>query len=88
VHILLAAISLPCLMSGWLGLPAGQFMKLNHEAHWWAFVTDAFWSASSEQLARNVFLTYMFGRVVQNTESSRALWLVYLLSAVGMCPHR
>jgi membrane associated rhomboid family serine protease len=40
-------------------------------------------SSSSALLARNLFFAYMFGRVVENTESSGALWLAFLMSAVG-----
>jgi hypothetical protein len=36
-------------------------------------------------LARNLFCGYMFGRVVDNTEGGTALWLTWLLSALGEC---
>ena len=45
--------------------------------------TDALLSPSSTMLARNLFMGYMFGRVVENTESSGALWLTFGLSALG-----
>jgi membrane associated rhomboid family serine protease len=50
---------------------------------WWTPVTDAFCSASGQLLARNLFFGYMFGRVVENTESSGALWLTFLLGSAG-----
>jgi hypothetical protein len=34
-------------------------------------------------LARNLFCGYMFGRVVDNTEGSFALWLTWVMSALG-----
>lgn len=46
-------------------------------------LTDALSSSSSALLARNLFFSYMFGRVVENTESGGALWLAFLLSAAG-----
>lgn len=46
-------------------------------------LTDALLSPSSTLLARNLFFGYMFGRVVENTESSGALWLTFVLSALG-----
>jgi hypothetical protein len=46
-------------------------------------LTDAVSSSSSALLARNLFFGYMFGRVVENTGGSGALWLTYVLSAVG-----
>ncbi|KAF6259684.1 hypothetical protein COO60DRAFT_1460076 [Scenedesmus sp. NREL 46B-D3] len=50
---------------------------------WWSPLTDAFCSTSGQLLARNLFFGYMFGRVVENTESGGALWLTYLLGAAG-----
>ena len=46
-------------------------------------LTDAVSSSSNALLARNLFFGYMFGRVVENTGGSGALWLTYVLSAVG-----
>jgi len=46
-------------------------------------LTDALLSPSSTLLARNLFFGYMFGRVVENTESSSTLWLTFALSALG-----
>jgi hypothetical protein len=63
---------------------AVKLLALEHNpAKWWSPLTDAFCSYSGQHLARNLFFGYMFGRVVQNTESNSALWVSYLLSAAG-----
>lgn len=61
-----------------------KLLSLEHNwAKWWSVLTDGFCSASGQLLARNLFFGYMFGRVVENSESSGALWLTFLLSAAG-----
>lgn len=46
-------------------------------------LTDALLSPSSGLLARNLFMGYMFGRVVDNTEGGTALVGTFVLSALG-----
>ena len=46
-------------------------------------LVDGFCSHSNQLLARNLFFGYMFGRVVDNTESGGALWLTFLLSVAS-----
>jgi membrane associated rhomboid family serine protease len=86
IHILLTALILVWLAASSSSLPiiSPKLLLLEQGCgKWWALLTDAFCSASGQLLARNLFLGYMFGRVVENTESSGALWLTYLLGTAG-----
>jgi membrane associated rhomboid family serine protease len=83
IHVLLA-----CLVLVWLAgtaglLPPAQLVLDPSRARWTSLLTDAFACTSSQLLARNAFLVYVFGRVVQNTEGGAAVWCVFLLSALG-----
>jgi membrane associated rhomboid family serine protease len=84
--VLLSALILAWLATSSSSLPfiSPKLLLLEQGfGKWWALATDAFCSASGQLLARNLFLGYMFGRVVENTESSGALWLTYLLGSAG-----
>eukprot|EP00775_Hariotina_reticulata_P001907 gene1905-biopygen3393 len=86
VHLLLVSLVLVWALSNSTNSPVSilKLLSLEHNpAKWWSRFTDGFCSCSRQQLARNLFFGYMFGRVVQNTESSSALWASYLLSAAG-----
>lgn len=66
---------------------SSKLLSLEHGLDkWWSPVTDAFSSSSGQILARNLFFCYMFGRVVENSDSTGALWMTYLMSAVGKQP--
>lgn len=83
---MLSTMVLVWLITNSNALPTVSFKVLSLEHcpdKWWSAITDAFVSSNSHALARNVFLGYMFGRVVENSESTGALWLTYLTSAVG-----
>lgn len=86
IHVLLSILVIVWLITSSSTLPAvsAKLLSLENSPHkWWSFVTDAFVSNSSEQLFRNLFMGYMFGRVVENSESTKALWITYLMSAAG-----
>jgi membrane associated rhomboid family serine protease len=86
IHTLLSALVLVWLAASSSSLPfiSSKLLLLDQGlGRWWAPLTDAFCSASGQLLARNLFFGYMFGRVVENTESGGALWLTYLLGAAG-----
>lgn len=89
IHILLSTLVLVWLAasSSSLAFVSPKLLLLDQGLNnkWWAPLTDAFCSASGQLLARNLFFGYMFGRVVENTESGGALWLTYLLGAAGGC---
>jgi membrane associated rhomboid family serine protease len=86
IHVLLSALVLVWLAANSSSLPiiCPKLLLLDQSiGKWWSPLTDAFCSASVQLLARNLFFGYMFGRVVENTESGGALWLTYLLGAAG-----
>lgn len=84
IHYLLGTVMLVWLMGSILGTPMSRFLTLDHSwSRWWTWVTDAFHCSTHAQLAVSLFLGYMFGRVVENTESTQGLWLTYVLSAAG-----
>lgn len=97
IHILLTTLFLVWLATSSSGSSPSAFssssssstsliklLTLEHNnAKWWSIITDGVCSHSSQLLARNLFFGYMFGRVVNNTESGGALWLTFLLSAAG-----
>ncbi|WIA42898.1 hypothetical protein OEZ86_008813 [Tetradesmus obliquus] len=87
IHILLSTLVLVWLAASSSSLPfvSPKLLLLDQGLNnkWWAPLTDAFCSASGQLLAQNLFFGYMFGRVVENTESGGALWLTYLLGAAG-----
>eukprot|EP00878_Enallax_costatus_P010323 GHUV01010775.1.p2 GENE.GHUV01010775.1~~GHUV01010775.1.p2 ORF type:complete len:175 (+),score=38.89 GHUV01010775.1:748-1272(+) len=76
IHILLSTLAIVWLITSSSALPAisVKVLSLEHSMDkWWSAVTDAFVSSSSQALARNFFFGYMFGRVVENSESTGAL---------------
>jgi membrane associated rhomboid family serine protease len=82
-------VLLSCLLLIWMAScvsdgGVARVLALEHGAHkWWSTVTDSFYSSSRSLLARNLFLGYIFGRVVENTEGPQALWLTHIISSIG-----
>ncbi|KAK9866699.1 hypothetical protein WJX84_001104 [Apatococcus fuscideae] len=59
-------------------------MWLNHAAaRWWQFISCAFCHVGWEHLSNNLFLLFVFGRIVEEEEGAAGVWVSYLLSAVG-----
>eukprot|EP00879_Flechtneria_rotunda_P011931 GHRR01012462.1.p1 GENE.GHRR01012462.1~~GHRR01012462.1.p1 ORF type:complete len:253 (+),score=92.03 GHRR01012462.1:1396-2154(+) len=85
IHFLLCSLVVVYLLTTSNSCPVTvKLLSLeNTTSKWWSVVTDAFVSPTIDLLARNLFFGYMFGRVIQNSESGKALWLTYLTSAGG-----
>lgn len=45
----------------------------------------AFCHAGWEHLSNNLFLLFVFGRIVEEEEGAAGVWTSYLLSAIGAC---
>jgi hypothetical protein len=55
----------------------------NVHKHWWTFATDGLHSSSPTLLATGLFLSYMFGRSLENSQGSVALLMTYTLACIG-----
>ncbi|KAF8057636.1 RBL11 [Scenedesmus sp. PABB004] len=84
VHVLLAALAAVAALGALGALPPAR-LALDHDpGRWWAAASDALASPSAALLGRNLFLTYMFGRVVESSwGSAGALALTWLAGAAG-----
>lgn len=58
-----------------------------YNAHWrwWQFITAAFCHGSFEHLSGNLFMLYVFGRIVEEEEGVAGVWGTYLICALGAC---
>ncbi len=59
---------------------------LKCEARRWQFITAAFAHASWEHLSSNIFMLYVFGRIVEEEEGALGVWLTYIVCSVGTPP--
>lgn len=50
---------------------------------WWQFLTSAFCHASWQHLSSNLFMLYVFGKVVEEEEGGLGVILTYLIGAAG-----
>lgn len=55
----------------------------NARARWWQFITAAFCHGSFEHLSGNLFMLYVFGRIVEEEEGVAGVWGTYLICALG-----
>ncbi|KAF6257841.1 rhomboid-like protease [Scenedesmus sp. NREL 46B-D3] len=61
-----------------------QGLYLNHaRPQWWQWITHAFCHANFSHLSMNLFNLCVFGKMVEETEGSLGLVLIYLLTAAG-----
>eukprot|EP00210_Caulerpa_lentillifera_P008428 g8040.t1 len=59
-------------------------LYLYHAApRWWQFVTCAFCHASWAHLSSNLFLLYVFGKLIEEHEGALGLWTSYIICALG-----
>lgn len=49
-------------------------------------MTAAFCHYSWDHLSSNLFMLYTFGKIVEEEEGSFAVWLTYVVCALGECP--
>ena len=62
-------------------------LYLNHQQpHWWQFLTNSFCHANWAHLSSNMFGLYVFGRSVEEDEGGGAVWLTYIVCALGAAP--
>ena len=54
---------------------------------WWQFITAAFCHYSWDHLSSNLFMLYTFGKIVEEEEGAGAVWLTYIVCAVGEGSH-
>lgn len=67
-----------------LGVREMQLLYLNYKDwHLYQFVTMAFCHGSFAHLSGNVFMIYVFGRLVEEEEGTAGVVATYLLTAVG-----
>ena len=50
---------------------------------WWQFLTCAFCHADVGHLSSNLFLLYVFGKLVEEREGAIGVWSTYLICALG-----
>ena len=50
---------------------------------WWQFITAAFCHYSWDHLSSNLFMLYTFGKIVEEEEGAAAVWLTYIVCALG-----
>lgn len=55
----------------------------NAHPRWWQFITSAFCHTSFEHLSGNMFMLYVFGRIVEEEEGPGGVWCTYLICALG-----
>jgi hypothetical protein len=85
VHALLLSLAAAWAATGPLGLLSPAALALDRARPWTA-LADAWLVPSFDLLARDLFFGYMFGRVVDNVEGSRGLWLAWVLAALSERP--
>lgn len=56
---------------------------LHASPRWWQFITSAFCHANFEHLSSNLFLLYVFGKLVEEQEGAFGVWMTYLICAIG-----
>lgn len=49
----------------------------------WQFVTSAFCHASWQHLSSNIFMLYVFGKIIEEEEGAFGVILTYIVGAVG-----
>lgn len=60
-----------------------QLYLYHASPRWWQFVTSAFCHASWEHLSSNLFLLYVFGKLVEEQEGAIGVWCAYIICALG-----
>ena len=72
------------LFSHVLKLAWVQNLYLYHmHPRWWQFLTASFCHGGWEHLSGNIFLLYVFGKLVEEQEGAIAVWATYLICALG-----
>ena len=67
-----------------LHLPQMRMLYLDHIApKWWQFITSSFCHASWQHLSSNIFMLYIFGKIVEEEEGMWGVWWTYFITAVG-----
>ena len=66
-------------------LPQIQRLYLDHIGpKWWQFVTSSFCHASWAHLSSNLFMLYVFGKIVEEEEGLGGVWFTYIITAIGV----
>lgn len=59
-------------------------LYLNHAMpRWWQLVTSAFCHADWAHLSSNLFMVYVFGKLIEEKEGAFGVWMAYLVTAIG-----
>ena len=78
--------ALSCNLRGCYGcrLPSVSALYLHtRNPQWWQFITAAFCHYSWDHLSSNLFMLYTFGKIVEEEEGAGAVWLTYIVCALG-----
>jgi len=61
-----------------------DWLMLNHmKPRWFQFITSIFCHASWQHLSSNLFLLYIFGKLVEEEEGMLGVWMTYIVCGVG-----
>lgn len=84
VYVLLAAQAASYLLFNALDVAPAAALGLNLKApQWWQFITSAFAFSSWQHAAETVFMTYVFGRLLERSHGAFGIWLCFLASVIG-----
>jgi membrane associated rhomboid family serine protease len=84
IHVLIAALLVTWLSVSLAGPSISPLLAYsNVHKHWWTYATDGLHSSSPTLLATGLFLSYMFGRSLENSQGPVALLLTYTLACIG-----
>ena len=63
-----------------------QLYLFNAHPRWWQFITSAFCHGSFEHLSGNMFMLYVFGKIVEEEEGVAGVWVTYIICSLGGLP--
>ena len=88
VFILLLLNLVMFVLDHQLHWPQIHKLYLDHiNPKWWQFITCSFCHASWAHLSSNIFLLYVFGKIVEEEEGLWGVWFTYIITAVGESAH-